>query len=178
MIRDVETDRLLLRVVPLEALQATIADDKALVEELLQLKVHDEWLAESWVAGLRFEQWQQNPEYGPWSIRAIALRGTGEMVGYINAHAAPQPGFMEGKAPNGIEIGYLIFSPWRGRGIAYEAITAFNAWARAHGVDSVVLSISPENEASLALAAKLGASKIGSHIDERDGPEDIFLLSL
>ena len=41
-------------------------------------------------------------------------------------------------------------------------------------VHRFVVSISPDNLPSLGLAAKLGFRKIGSHIDELDGPEDIF----
>ena len=37
-----------------------------------------------------------------------------------------------------------------------------------------LLSISPENAPSLALAEKLGFRKIGSKIDEEDGPEEIW----
>jgi RimJ/RimL family protein N-acetyltransferase len=85
---------------------------------------------------------------------------------------------MEGRAPNGVEIGYLLFPPWRRQGYAREAIEGFMSWAKRHGVDHVVLSISPENDASLALARHFAAVKIGSHIDEEDGPEDIFLVAI
>jgi RimJ/RimL family protein N-acetyltransferase len=175
---DIETDRLVLRLLPLEALHATIAGDRDAVTQHIKLNVPDDWLAESWIAQMRFEQWQDNPAYGPWSVRAIALRDTAEMIGYINCHAAPVPDLLEGRAPNGVEIGYMLFEPWRGQGFAYEAIRGFNRWAKRHGVDSVVLSISPRNRASLALAKKLAARKVGSHIDEKDGPEDIFVVPL
>ena len=39
-----------------------------------------------------------------------------------------------------------------------------------------MLSIAPDNQASLGLARKLGARRIGEHVDEIDGPEDIFLF--
>ncbi len=175
---DIETNRLLLRVIPLEALQATVSGDLDTVAQHVQLIVPPAWIGESWVAQLRFDQWQKDPAYGPWSVRAIALKETGEMIGYINCHGTPDPVFMEGKAPNGVEIGYMLFEPWRGQGHALEAITGFNRWAKIHGVDSVVVSISPNNQASLALARKLTAEKIGSHIDERDGPEDVYLIRI
>ena len=37
-----------------------------------------------------------------------------------------------------------------------------------------IVSISPLNAPSLGLAAKFGFRRIGSHLDEVDGPEDIF----
>jgi RimJ/RimL family protein N-acetyltransferase len=175
---DIETKRLLLRLMPLEALHATIAGNRDAAAQHLQLHVPDDWMAEGWLAQLRFDQWQQDPAYGPWSVRAIALRQSGDMIGYINCHGAPDPVLREGMAPNGVEIGYMLFEPWRRQGYAFEAIRGFNAWANAHGVDSVVLSISPGNQASLALADKLGAEKIGSQIDEKDGPEDVHLVRL
>jgi RimJ/RimL family protein N-acetyltransferase len=75
-------------------------------------------------------------------------------------------------------MGYTIFERWRRKGFAFEMINAFMAHARAQDVRWVLLSVSPENQPSLALAKKLGAEHIGSHIDEKDGPEDIFLIEL
>jgi RimJ/RimL family protein N-acetyltransferase len=78
-------------------------------------------------------------------------------------------------SPGGVELGYSLLEPWRRRGIATEAIEAVMHWAREeHRVQRFVLSISPDNVPSLGLAAKLGFRKIGSHVDELDGPEDIF----
>jgi RimJ/RimL family protein N-acetyltransferase len=51
-------------------------------------------------------------------------------------------------------------------------------WARdEHGITEFVVSISPGNTPSLRLAASLGFVKVGSHIDEVDGLEDIFRLT-
>jgi RimJ/RimL family protein N-acetyltransferase len=48
-------------------------------------------------------------------------------------------------------------------------------WAhQIHGVTRFVLSIRPDNIASQALAAGLGFVRIGSHIDEVDGLEEIL----
>jgi hypothetical protein len=41
-------------------------------------------------------------------------------------------------------------------------------------VTRFVVSIGPTNVASIALAQQLGFRRIGSHIDEVDGPEQIF----
>ena len=49
------------------------------------------------------------------------------------------------------------------------------AWATAQpGVARFVLSISPENAASLALAQKIGFSRISEWMDEVDGVEWVF----
>ena len=48
-------------------------------------------------------------------------------------------------------------------------------WAReCHGVLRFVMTIRPDNVASQSLAASLGFVRIGSHIDEVDGLEDIL----
>jgi RimJ/RimL family protein N-acetyltransferase len=47
------------------------------------------------------------------------------------------------------------------------------AWLR-HGVDRFIASVSPDNAPSLRVVAKLGFVRIGSHMDEVDGPEDVF----
>ena len=49
-------------------------------------------------------------------------------------------------------------------------------WAReTHGQRDFVLSIAPDNVASQGVAARLGFGRIGSHVDEDDGPEDWYL---
>ena len=52
---------------------------------------------------------------------------------------------------------------------------ALMRWAHEdHGVTRFVLSIRPDNTASQNLAASLGFARIGSHLDEVDGLEDIL----
>ena len=62
-------------------------------------------------------------------------------------------------------------------GIALEASRGLIRWASTeHRVGSFVVSVSPQNTASLSLISKLGFRRVGSQIDEEDGPEDIFEL--
>jgi RimJ/RimL family protein N-acetyltransferase len=52
---------------------------------------------------------------------------------------------------------------------------ALMQWAhQVHGVTRFVVTIRPDNAPSQALAAGLGFVRIGSHIDEVDGLEDIL----
>lgn len=172
----IETDRLILRLVPLAALASTAAGNIKPTKALVGHKLPEEWFDDSWVYKLRYDQWLADPSYAPWSIRAIASRETGEVVGSMNCHHKPMPFIHNGKESLATEMGYTIFEPYRRQGIAFEAIIGFIAWAKTQGLESVILSIQPANVASLALAQKLGASKIGSHIDEKDGLEDIYLF--
>jgi [ribosomal protein S5]-alanine N-acetyltransferase len=175
---DIETDRLILRLIPLTGLAATAAGNRAASCSIIGMELPDAWFDESWVAELRLKQWTENPAYGPWSIRAIGLRQTGEIIGNMNCHHVPMPFVLHGKTSLAVELGYTIFEPWRRQGYATEAILGFSTWAASAGVESLILSISPDNTASLGLATKLNAAKIGSQIDEIDGPEDIYFARI
>jgi [ribosomal protein S5]-alanine N-acetyltransferase len=175
---DIETERLILHLVPLAGLAATAANDVEASRRIIASGLPDAWFEESWVAELRLNQWKDDPSYGPWSIRAIALKDGGQIVGNMNCHHQPMTFIHDGKSSLAVELGYTIFEPWRRMGLALEAIRGFTAWAATQGVGHIVLSISPGNEASLALARKLGAFQIGSQIDELDGPEDIYLAAI
>lgn len=174
---DIETERLLLRLVPLAGLAATAAKDVKAARRIIG-NVPDDWFTDHWVAEMRLKQWKEDPAYASWSIRAIALRQTGQIVGYMNCHHKPMPFVYGGETTLAVEMGYDIFAPFRRRGFGYEAVRGFSSWAATQGVEHLVLSIAPGNEPSLALACKLGAFQIGSQIDEIDGPEDIYLARI
>lgn len=173
---EIETDRLILRLVPLAGLAATVAEDRPACRRLIAADLPEEWFAEAWVAALRLDQWREDPRYAPWSIRAMILKETGQAVGNINFHGRPEPFSHQGETGTAVEMGYTVFAPWRRRGLAAEAVTALSGFAHGQGARWVRLSISPGNAASLALARRLGARRIGSQVDEIDGPEDVYLL--
>ncbi len=100
------------------------------------------------------------------------------MVGYIGFHTSPAPEYLKEISPAGVEFGYTVFPLFRRQGIALEASRGLMGWASEHGVSAFVVSVSPQNVASLALTSKMGFRKVGSHVDEEDGPEDIFELVL
>jgi RimJ/RimL family protein N-acetyltransferase len=97
------------------------------------------------------------------------------MLGHIGFHTRPGEKYLEELAPGGVELGYTVFERERRQGYAREAAEGLMEWAhRLHGVTRFIVSISPANLASLELARRLGFRRIGSHVDEEDGPEDIF----
>jgi [ribosomal protein S5]-alanine N-acetyltransferase len=173
---DIETDRLVLRLVPLAALASTAAEMVEVTQGILGEKLPKQWFDESWVYKTRYDQWLADPTFALWSIRAIALKNSGQIVGNMNCHHKPMPFVLAGKTYLAVEMGYTIFSQWQRQGIAYEAINGFISWAKSENLQSIILSIQPSNTASIALAGKLGAFQIGSQIDERDGREDIYLF--
>jgi RimJ/RimL family protein N-acetyltransferase len=176
----VSSDRL--DLVPMSAgfLRCSLARDASGAEERLGAAIPDEWpdAAES-VLFARLIQLEVEPELQPWLLRAIVLRDERRMVGHIGFHTAPDPDYLRPLAPGAIELGYTIFPGERRRGYAREACTAMIDWAhRRHRVQRFVVSIAPSNGASLALARTLGFRRVGSHVDEQDGAEDVFALDL
>jgi ribosomal-protein-alanine N-acetyltransferase len=173
---DIETDRLILRLVPLAALASTAAEMVDVTQGLIGENLPQQWFAESWVYKTRYDQWLADPGFAPGSIRAIALKQTGRIVGNMNCHHKPMSFIHLGKTSLAVEMGYTIFAPWQRQGIAFEAINGFRAWARTENLESIILSIQPANVASIALARKFGAVHIGSQVDAHHGPEDIYFF--
>lgn len=60
------------------------------------------------------------------------------------------------------ELGFLFRPAAEGKGIAHEAALAARAHARTLGLASLVSYIAPENDRSLALARRLGATSDGT----------------
>lgn len=166
----------LLRLDP-DTLRLTLAGDSVAVERRLSLTVPSEWYAADMLIHLRLQQLLNDPAYQPWSVRAIALREERQMVGHIGFHTKPGAPYLQPYAPDGIEFGYTVFSPFRRRGYAREACPALMQWAHEeHQVSQFVVTISPDNIPSRRLAEKLGFTKVGEHMDEEDGLEEIFRL--
>lgn len=96
---------------------------------------------------------------GAWIIRGYAMfaveeRGTGRWVGRI--------GPWEPEGWPGREIGYGLLPEFAGRGYATEAARAAGDFAiDVLGWDDVIHTIHPDNEGSIAVAKRLGATNRG-----------------
>lgn len=142
------------------------------------LSLPTDWPQIDEVLALRLDQLERDPALQPWLLRAISLKSD-EMVGHIGFHTAPGPSYLEQWMPGGIEFGFTVFAPYRRRGYAREASLALMDWAsNFHGVKGFVLTVKPDNLPSRCLAVDLGFSRIGDHIDEIDGVEDVFSKSV
>jgi RimJ/RimL family protein N-acetyltransferase len=155
-----------------EVLSASLAGDRKRAASLIEATLPPEW--PGWadhVMRLRAEQLATDPSTQPWLLRAIVLREPGRpIVGHIGFHAPPDA---EGR----VEVGYAIRPEYRRRGYALEAVQALFAWAeREHGVQRFLASVSPSNQPSLRLIAKLGFHQIGTQWDDLDGEESVFEL--
>jgi len=171
----IETPRLILRTLPPEALAALVAGDRAEASRLAGCDLSNFPDEELSIAGVRLKDVTADPAYLPWSLRAMALKPTLTFVGHVNFHTKPDAEYLKDLAPGAVELGYFVMPDRRRRGFAEEAALGAMDWATSvHGIRRFVVSISPENAPSVAMARKLGFVRIGSHIDETDGYEDIL----
>jgi RimJ/RimL family protein N-acetyltransferase len=153
---------------------ASLAGDRAAASAALGAAVPDDWLADTPVMQIFLAKLTAGPAAAPWLARAIVLRDSRAMIGHAGFHGPPGMPHLAPYAPGGVELGYTVFEPFRRRGYATEAVRGLMDWAAGQGVPAFVLSISPANAASQAIARRLGFVKVGSHVDEEDGPEDIL----
>jgi RimJ/RimL family protein N-acetyltransferase len=97
------------------------------------------------------------------------------MIGHAGYHGPP--GQNSTQNPDAVEYGYTIFPPWRGKGYATQvAVMLMDLAEELAGIRHFVLSVSPQNDPSLAIVRKLGFVKTGEHMDEEDGLEHVFEL--
>lgn len=169
----IHTQRLDLIPLSPAVLRAALAGDRGTIARLLGVAVPDSWELHREFLELRLRELEANPALQPWLIRGISLRDEGRLIGDIGGHSAPFT--LETPPLPSFEMGYCVIESERRRGFAREAVEALMRWARdEHQVRRFLLSISPENQPSQALAAKLGFRRIGSKIDDEDGLEEIF----
>ena len=156
-------------------LRAMLEHDLAGAERILGVPLPDGLLDSTDVMSLRLRQLEVEPRLQPWLLRAMVLRERRAMVGHIGFHTAPGEEYLRPYAPGGVEFGFTVYPPFLRQGYAREASKALMRWAhQVHSVTRFVLTIRPDNIASQALAAEIGFKRIGSHIDEVDGLEDIL----
>jgi ribosomal-protein-alanine N-acetyltransferase len=158
-----------------EFVEAVLADKRGEAADLLEIRLPDEFPSdgERGFLGMRLRQMHEDARFQQWGPHAVVLDG--QLIGHAGFHGPP--GENATQNPEAVEYGYKILPAWRGRGFATTAATMLmdlaEEWA---GVQHFVLSISPHNHPSLAVARKLGFVRTGEHIDEEDGLEWVFEL--
>ena len=159
-----------LQLLEAPVLERLIAADLAGAREAAGIALPAEFLAETWLWTLRLGQLLGEPACAPWLVRAVVVaegEAAGTVVGHAGFHGPPDPRGM-------VEVGYRITPAHRRRGHARAALGQLLAFAGAHGAEIVRASISPDNAASLALAAAYGFTQVGEQVDEIDGRELVF----
>jgi RimJ/RimL family protein N-acetyltransferase len=175
---DIATPRLILRAL-LPAVDAALSGNIQEASRRLGAHVPGDLLGDPEILTLARDRLLADSGYVSWSPRAVILADRNTMIGHIGFHTAPDPAYLHPFCRDAVEIGYTVFEAHRRQGYAREALAAIMAWASTEcGVRNFVASVSPQNLASLGLIQEFQFAKVGSHIDELDGPEDIFLRRL
>jgi len=130
-----------------------------------------------WVR-LRIQQASADPSWIPWLLRGVIRCHDRRLVGHVGFHGPPGSHPLESEWPGVVELGYTIEREQRGHGYATQATAQLLAWAHTQGVRRVVLSISPDNLASLRVATKLGFRLERSYTHEQRGIEKLLMKTL
>lgn len=171
----IKSNRLELVLMGPVMLEALLAGNHIRAAQIGGFHIPDDLILSKSLLQMRLEQIQINPKLNPWSVRAIVIKKTKMMCGHIGFHSDPGPEDLKDVAADGVEMGYSVVESFRKQGYAKEAAFTLMRWAfEIHQQRCFILSIAPDNVASLAMAHSMGFRKIGSHIDEEDGLELYF----
>ncbi|GCD89111.1 GNAT family N-acetyltransferase [Nocardioides sp. LS1] len=134
----------------------------------------------AWLAGpdcvrtwrYRATQVVDAPQDLDWITGVLWADDAGVAVGKAGFHAAPDADGM-------VEIGYAVDPDHRRRGYARAALEAMLARARREpDVHVLRATVSPTNEASLALIGQYPFVEVGEQWDDEDGLETIYEISV
>ena len=115
---------------------------------------------------------EQHPANLKWYYRLIVLREAAELIGSISFHAPPDEMGM-------VEIGFGIHEKFRNRGYGKEALNAMFTWVcEQPQVKTLRYSVAQTNAPSQAIVQKFNFAHKGVQIDDEDGPEDIYEMSV
>ncbi len=120
----------------------------------------------------RVPQVKADPSTNKWFVRFIVLRESDEIIGSTSFHGIPDEAGM-------MEIGIGIEEQFWGQGYATEALLGMWRWVATHPeVKTLRYTVSPTNTPSVKIIEKFGFHHQGQQMDEIDGPEDIYEMSV
>ena len=171
-VAQIPTRRLTLESMSVPLMRALARGDRSTAEREIAATIPDDMPGDlAHFLQYRLGQLEADPKIREWLARAMVLTapdGTRSVIGTIGFHGPPDD---QGR----LEIGYRIEPGYRRLGYTREAVRAMFDWAATeHGIHRFVVSIRPENAASLGLAAGLGFVEVGTQIDDIDGLEIVF----
>lgn len=120
----------------------------------------------------RVPQVKADPACNKWFVRWIVLKEKKEIIGSTSFHGAPDSEGM-------LEIGLGIESEYQRQGFAKESLLGMWRWALTFPeVRTFRYTVSPDNEPSIAVIKYFGFEFKGQQMDEIDGAEDIYEMSV
>jgi RimJ/RimL family protein N-acetyltransferase len=170
----IETPRLELHHIPADGL-ISLFEDKS---DLLAIagrgftNPHQNLILESGPLAWRVPQVKADPTTNKWFVRFIVLRESGEVIGSTSFHGIPDEVGM-------MEIGIGIEEKFWNQGFAKEALLGMWKWVCTEpGIQILRYTVSPTNIASVKIIQGFGFAHMGQQMDEIDGPEDIYEMSV
>jgi RimJ/RimL family protein N-acetyltransferase len=170
-VQPIRTERLELVALAPQAIRALIAGRRDEAERTLKLSLPAEFPNAGDLDGflpIQLKRMEAEPDRREWMARLMVSDCEGA-VGHCGFHGPPD---RIGRA----EIGYTVFSQFRGLGYAKEAAQGLVDWAFEQGEREVYATVSPGNAASLAVVRRLGFTQVGTQVDEVDGLELVFVI--
>ena len=170
----IETPRLDLHHIPVDGLIDLLesASDEAAIAGRNFTNPYRNLVADQGPLPWRVPQVKANPEVNKWFVRFIVLRESGEVVGSTSFHGAPDENGM-------MEIGLGVEEKFRGQGIAKEALLGMWRWVcRYPEVKVLRYTVSATNAPSIAIIKSFEFTRVGEQMDEIDGPEEIYEMSV
>jgi len=113
-----------------------------------------------------------SPEFAEIAIVLAVLKSTNEVIGSAGFHDLPDAHGM-------IEIGFGIVDVMQNQGFGKELLLGmWKMISERSDVQTLRYTVSPDNEPSLHIIRKLGFVLVGEQMDEEDGLELIYELSV
>lgn len=168
------TNRLELHHIPAEGIIALLEEKNDLLAIAGRdfINPHRTLVDNSGPLGWRVPQVKADPSTNKWFVRFIVDSQSREVIGSTSFHGIPDENGM-------MEIGIGIEEKFWGNGFATEALLGMWGWACGEaGVKVLRYTVSPSNLASVAIIKKFGFDYKGQQMDEVDGPEDIYEMSV
>lgn len=153
---DIETERLILRVILPDEIEWLLAGDAHRLELANGFRYPPDDPNRGIDLGWHLGALRADPKQLPWRIRLIVDRSSNTVIGSINLKGAPD-------AEGDVEIGWGLNEGHHGQGYATEAAAAVMGWAfQQPGVRSISATVPDDNDASQRVAGRLGLTRTGS----------------
>jgi RimJ/RimL family protein N-acetyltransferase len=111
----------------------------------------------------------------PWEVHLVAYRGE-RLIGHVTVERDRHP-----VTRHVASLGIAVAADERGRGVGRRLMEAAIDWARAVGIEKLVLSVYPHNEAAIALYRSLGfveEGRLARQSRKAYGYEDEILMAI
>jgi ribosomal-protein-alanine N-acetyltransferase len=166
----IETPRLRLVPITLEAIEAVLDHDKLRAEAAVGAQFPDAWPNDDLVAlGFPYSRaaLRASPETRLWGDSLVLLKDEPRVVGSVVFHGHPADGIAE--------VAYSIEESSRCQGFAAEAVCACVDWALTHPtITAVQATTFPWHVASLGVIRRVGMVHVGSRDHDTLGELLVF----